>query len=108
VEQTVLQTGTFKAWLTELRDETAKDAIVARIVRIQSGLMGDFKSIGGKVIEFRIDVSKGYRIYATKRGKTIILLLVGGTKKTQSVGAAQAMVVALEKARKSMAGRTAK
>ena len=110
MENTVLQTALFKTWLGGLRDELARNAIVARIVRIQSGLMGDFKTVGGKVIEFRVDVSKGYRLYATKSGKTIVLLLIGGTKKTQSadVAAAHAMVEELEKERKEASRKAGK
>jgi putative addiction module killer protein len=110
MKNTVLQTAAFKAWLSELQDELAKGAIVARIVRIQSGLMGDFKTVGGKVIEFRVDVSKGYRLYATKTGKTIILLLAGGAKKTQGadIGTAHAMVEELAKRKKEAARKARK
>lgn len=98
----VNQTSTFRNWLAGLTDEKAKGAIAARIVRIQSGLMGDFKAFG-KVIEFRVDVSKGYRFYAAKRGKTVILLLNGGHKKGQSadIATAEAMIAELEKADKA-------
>ena len=53
-------------------------------------------------VEYRIDVAKGYRLYATRTGKKIILLLAGGTKKTQAadIAAAQAMVEELAKDRK--------
>lgn len=100
VSYTVLQTAIFRDWLSGLKDEKAKGAVTSRINRISSGLMGDFKAVGGKVIEFRIDVSKGYRIYATKTGRTIILLLNGGQKKWQSadIVAAQKMVEAMARA----------
>ena len=57
------------------------------------------------MIEFRIDVSKGYRVYATWTGKTVILLLNGGHKKGQNadIEAAQAMVETLAAARKEKA-----
>jgi putative addiction module killer protein len=62
-------------------------------------LLGDAKSVGKKVGEFRVDAGAGYRLYYTKQGKTIILLLCGGNKKTQQadIATAQAMVAALTK-----------
>jgi putative addiction module killer protein len=106
----VLKTATFNGWLSGLTDETAKGAITARINRIQSGLLGDCKAVGGKVIEFRVNVSKGYRFYATKTGKTIILLLNGGHKKGQDadIVAAQDMVKDMEKAKKDAARKAGK
>lgn len=81
---TVNQTDDFKNWLQSLTDEIAQDAIVARIIRMQSGLLGDKKALGGKVAEIRIDVGQGYRLYYTKHGLEIILLLFGGDKSFQT------------------------
>ncbi len=103
---TVLKTGRFDAWLKSLVDLDAQDAIIARIVRVQSGLLGDHKSVGDKVGEFRVDVGQGYRLYYTMRGLTIVLLLCGGGKKTQKadIKTAQAMVQELKMA-KTMAAK---
>jgi putative addiction module killer protein len=94
---TVQRTGAVDRWLKSLTDEGAQDAITTRITRIQSGLLGDTKSVGKKVGEFRINVGPGYRLYYTKRGQMIILLLCGGTKKTQAadIKTAEAMAAAL-------------
>jgi putative addiction module killer protein len=94
---TFQRTAAFDGWLKSLTDEVAQDAITTRIMRIQSGLLGDTKSVGKKVGEFRIDVGPGYRLYYAKRGQTIILLLCGGTKKTQAadIKTAEAMAAAL-------------
>ena len=94
---TVQRTSAFDGWLKSLTDEAAQDAITTRITRIQSGLLGDTKSVGKKVGEFRINLGPGYRLYYTKRGRTIILLLCGGTKKTQAadIKTAEAMAAAL-------------
>jgi putative addiction module killer protein len=93
----VQRTAAFDRWLKNLTDELAQDAIVTRIVRIQSGLMGDTKSVGKKVGELRVDVGAGYRLYYTRRERTLILLLCGGTKKTQAadIRTAEAMAAAL-------------
>jgi len=45
--------------------------------------MGDVKPVGGGVSEIRIDYGAGYRVYYTIRERTIVILLVGGDKKTQ-------------------------
>jgi putative addiction module killer protein len=96
---TVQRTAAFDGWLKSLADAVAQDAITTRITRIQSGLLGDTKSVGKKVSEFRIDVGQGYRLYYTKRGQTIVLLLCGGIKKTQAadIKTAEAMAAALSK-----------
>ena len=68
----VQRTAEFSNWLKDLTDLAAKDAILARLVRIQSGLMGDVKSLGGKLSEFRVDLGQGYRLYSMRTGKTVI------------------------------------
>ena len=86
----VRQTDTFKAWFQALRDANAKHRILARITRLELGNYGDVKSVGGGVSELRIDYGPGYRLYLTKVGNTIVLLLCGGTKKSQSRDIAKA------------------
>lgn len=80
----VEQTNDFAAWLGGLRDDNGRRRIIARLVRLQSGSLGDHRSVGGKVSELRIDAGPGYRVYFTKRGRTVILLLCGGDKDTQA------------------------
>ena len=79
----VRQTDTFADWFAMLRDARAKSRIAARIVRIQAGNFGDCKSIGGGVSELRVDVGPGYRVYFTRRGDELIILLCGGDKGSQ-------------------------
>ncbi|MBD3762484.1 type II toxin-antitoxin system RelE/ParE family toxin [Rhizorhabdus sp.] len=87
------QTRAFADWMNGLRDETARKLIRKRIVRLEAGLFGDAKSVGGGVSELRIDYGPGYRVYFTRRGKELVILLCGGTKKTQQrdIKAAQEM-----------------
>ena len=68
--------------------------IATRIVRVQSGLLGDVSPVGGKVSELRIDFGPGYRIYFTKRGRQLILLLCGGDKSTLSADIRKALAMA--------------
>jgi putative addiction module killer protein len=81
---TLLQTDEFRAWLGELKDFRAKAVIFNRLDRATNGNFGDSKALGGGVSEMRIDFGPGYRIYYTRRAEIVYLLLVGGSKSTQS------------------------
>jgi putative addiction module killer protein len=80
----VRQTAVFANWLDCLADQRATERIAQRIVRLQAGLFGDAKSVGDGVSELRIDYGPGYRVYFTRRGRLIIVLLCGGTKSSQA------------------------
>jgi len=58
--------------------------VTTAIVRLENGNTSNVKSVGGGVHEYKINFGPGYRIYFAYDGKTIILLLAGGTKKRQS------------------------
>lgn len=62
----------------------AKAAIIRRLNRLEQGNFGDFKPVRGGVHELRIDVGPGYRVYYAQTGKTVMLLLCGGSKRTQA------------------------
>lgn len=98
----VQRTAPFVAWFNGLTDMIAQDAILDRIARVESGLLGDRRSVGDRVSELRIDVGQGYRLYYTMRGRSIVLLLCGGGKKTQKadIKRAEAMVRAMNKGKK--------
>lgn len=74
----------FAEWLAALRDARGKRAIVARIVRLQAGLRGDWKAVGAGVFELRIDTGPGYRVYCGQDGATLVLLLCAGDKSRQA------------------------
>ncbi|WBU31452.1 type II toxin-antitoxin system RelE/ParE family toxin [Rhodopseudomonas palustris] len=80
----VRETMDFTNWLAALSDLRARLQIVRRIDRIAAGNFGDAKSVGGAVKELRIDYGPGYRVYYTRRGDTVVILLCGGDKRTQS------------------------
>jgi putative addiction module killer protein len=56
----------------------------------------DCKSVGGGVSEMRFDVGPGYRVYFTRRGETVYLLLVGGDKSTQAMDVRRAQRMAYQ------------
>jgi len=64
-------------------DRQARARIQVRIDRLLLGLVGDAKSVGEGVSELRIDFGPGYRVYFTKRGRELVILLAGGDKRTQ-------------------------
>jgi putative addiction module killer protein len=72
----------FREWIATLPRQVAA-MIQARLYAVELGSMGDWKSVGGGVHEFRIHRSPGYRIYFGREGPYGIILLGGGTKGTQ-------------------------
>ena len=80
----IRQTEVFANWVRKLRDRQARARIQVRIDRLQLGLPGDVKPVGEGVWELRIDYGPGYRVYFTKRGRELIVLLAGGDKRTQN------------------------
>ena len=80
---TILRSAEFDAWLSKLRDLKAMARILARIRSAGFGTFGDWKSVGGSVMEMRINTGPGYRIYYVRRAETVYLLLAGGEKSTQ-------------------------
>jgi putative addiction module killer protein len=60
-----------------------KVAILRRLNRVKAGNLGDARSVGGGVSELRLDVGPGYRLYFTRRGEVVIVLLCGGDTASQ-------------------------
>ena len=67
-----------------MRNTVARAVIARRIDRLAAGNMGDAKSVGGKVTELRIQHGPGYRVYLTRRGSVLLVLLCGWDKSTQA------------------------
>lgn len=80
----VRKTDEFVRWLDGLRDLRARARVLVRIERVVAGNLGDSKSVGHGVSELRIDYGPGYRVYFTRRGQWIVILLVGGDKSGQA------------------------
>ncbi|HEX2797294.1 MAG TPA: type II toxin-antitoxin system RelE/ParE family toxin [Immundisolibacter sp.] len=81
---TVRLTQEFQDWLDALKDLRAQVRIVARLRMAEAGNLGDWKSVGGDVSEMRVDFGPGYRLYFTRRGSILIVMLAGGNKSSQA------------------------
>ena len=92
----VRQTLDFSRWLNGLKDPRTVARIDVRIRRLAMGNMGDVKGLGGGVSELRIHHGPGYRVYFTRRGDGVVLLLCGGEKKGQGDDIARARRLAGE------------
>jgi putative addiction module killer protein len=80
----VRQTERFVRWLEGLRDLRGPAKVLARIERLIGGNPGDAKPVGAGVSELRINFGPGYRVYYLQKGTTLIILLAGGDKSSQS------------------------
>ena len=80
----IRQLPAFTVWLRDLGDSLARAKIAARVQRLAAGNPGDVEPVGAGLSELRIHYGPGYRVYFMKRGKTLIVLLCGGDKSTQS------------------------
>jgi len=79
----IRKTDVFAKWIDDLKDIRTRARVQARIERLALGNPGDAKPVGEGVSELRIAYGPGYRVYFNKKGKTVIVLLAGGDKRTQ-------------------------
>jgi len=80
----IRKTEIFAKWLDGLADIRARARVLVRIERLAAGNPGDVKHVGEGVSELRIDYSPGYRVYYKQFGQTVVVLLAGGDKRTQT------------------------
>lgn len=93
---TFVKSSEFDAWLAALADFRAKARILARLRSAMLGNFGDCEPVGEGVSEMRIHFGPGYRVYFSRTGTTIYVLLVGGDKSTQKKDIARAKQMARE------------
>lgn len=80
---TFYRSDEFDAWLAALKDKIGRARIALRIRSAEHGNFGDCEPVGEGVSEMRIHFGPGYRVYFTRRGEVLYLLLLGGNKSAQ-------------------------
>ncbi|BEG73025.1 hypothetical protein HBIAX_00066 [Achromobacter xylosoxidans] len=73
----------YATWLRGLRGMRDKVAVIRRVARLASGNFGDHRFCREGVWELRIDTGPGLRVYYALSGERLVLLLAGGSKRTQ-------------------------
>jgi putative addiction module killer protein len=73
----------FREWLETL-DASVRARVQARVLRFELGNLGDCKAVGAGVLEARMTLGPGYRIYIGLHGRAVVLLLLGGDKRSQA------------------------
>jgi putative addiction module killer protein len=81
----------FEDWLHGLKDIQTRAKIRARLARVQAGNLGDCKALRSGVQELRVDYGPGYRVYLSRQGDEIVLLLCGSDKSDQDRAIKQAI-----------------
>lgn len=72
----------FEAWFRRIEARAAAKVTVT-LARLEAGNLSSTKTVGGGVLEYRIDYGPGYRVYFGRDGETLVILLAGGTKQRQ-------------------------
>ena len=80
----VRRTEVYARWLDGLRDVRARARVLVRVERLAAGNPGDVRPVGEGVSEMRIDYGQGYPVYFKRQGRTVVVLLAGGDKRSQS------------------------
>lgn len=89
-------TEEFDDWLTSLKDRLGKARILHRIDAATLGNFGECEPVGEGVSEMKIHVGPGYRVYYTRIGSVVYVLLAGGDKSSQKKDIKRAIQLARE------------
>lgn len=79
----VEETLEYRDWINSLRDVAGKARIQVRVDRLVHGNPGEHRNLPSGISELKIDFGPSYRVYYSKRGNRLLLLLLGGDKSTQ-------------------------
>ena len=86
----------FTEWLDTMRDKVAQARIRIRLRQVQADNFGDCEPVGEGVTELRVHVGAGYRVYFGRHGKSVVILLCGGDKRSQPTDIKQAKALWME------------
>ena len=92
----VEKTDEYRDWIDDLKDLTGRARILMRVDRLIHGNPGDHRNLTSGVSELKVDVGPGYRVYYSKRGSRLLLLLIGGDKSSQDKDIAKAIRLAAQ------------
>ena len=90
----VEQSNDYADWIDGLKDRVGRARVLVRVDRLIHGNPGQHRDLTDGVSELKIDYGPGYRVYNTRRGDCLLLLLVGGNKSTQQKDIAKAIRLA--------------
>lgn len=79
----VEETAVYRNWVNSLRDRVSRARVQVRVDRLVHGNPGQHRDLADGVSELKIDFGPGYRVYYSKRGNRLLILLAGGDKSTQ-------------------------
>ncbi len=91
---TIKRTEEFADWLAGIKDSLTRSRLATRLRKATLGNLGDTRSVGEGVFEMREHFGAGWRMYYIQRGTTLIVMLGGGAKSTQSTDIAKAIKLA--------------
>lgn len=93
---TVIETDSFVAWLSSIKDRTVRARLQVRLRKASLGNLGDHKPVGANVWEMRETFGPGWRMYYIRHGNAVIMMLGGGDKSSQVKDIERAKVLAQE------------
>ena len=73
----------YEEWVNSYRNRKTRAIIRERVNRLHLGNFGDYKRLTADLYELRIHYGPGYRVYFGMVDRVIVILLCGGSKKTQ-------------------------
>ncbi|MGB8259696.1 MAG: type II toxin-antitoxin system RelE/ParE family toxin [Terracidiphilus sp.] len=82
----------FERWFVNL-DDITQSRVTISLDRLERGNVSAAKSVGGGVNELRLDFGPGYRIYFGWDGMQLVILLGGGSKRSQQADIAAAQAI---------------
>jgi putative addiction module killer protein len=87
----VEKTHAYSDWIDALKDQAGRARVLMRVDRLVHGNPGAHRNLTEGVSELKVDVGPGYRVYYSQRGGSLLLLIAGGDKSTQTKDIAKAL-----------------